>query len=623
MRETGHLITPHYAPLYRATFTLGYYPQQWKETETIVLKKPSKDNYHNPEAWRPIVLSKGEARALNKCIAEDISWGCEAHNILPTQHYGGRPGRRATDAVMALVTEVKNAWRKGKVATAVFLDVKGAYPSTDIEMLRHEMRLVGIPHQYTAWINRRMNGRSTRLTFDDYRSQPFQVDSGLDQGDPVSGILYSIYNAGPARNLIACYGEHSFLYINDNTILTTADDFRETHEKCKDILQRPDGPFDWATSHNCKYSLPKFQAVDLARPGANNERLAGKGKEMEIQLNGHTHRLKPQPVAKWLGLLIDEQLRWKAQIEVMGEKGEGWNNKFRRIAKTSSGVTANRMHNFYEAIAIPRMLYGAEVFAAPEIATKKGRRGRKKWRPKNSVIKKLTTTQRKAAIIITGAMRTTAADTLNIHANILPASQQIEKIFMKTAIRLGTIPNTHPLYRHITEATKHHIKHHHSPINDMIHEHRINQRKTTKIAAVRQDPKWSFKGTCIIEDTVTLIEAEKKDKAKTKVYTDGSGIDGKVGAAAVLFVDGEEVEVRRFKVGTLTRHEVYDGEGIGLVEGMAMIGNMEKVEGLATIYTDNEAAIRAIELRKPGPSHAIWDAFHTEYERAQKKHPRM
>lgn len=50
------------------------------------------------------------------------------------------------------------------------------------------------------------------------------------------------------------------------------------------------------------------------------------------------------------------------------------------------------------------MLYGAEVFAAPETATRKGRRGKKKWRPKASVIKKLTTTQQKAAIIIMGAM---------------------------------------------------------------------------------------------------------------------------------------------------------------------------------------------------------------------------
>ena len=104
------------------------------------------------------MLLKGEARALNKCITEDLSWGCEAKQLLPTQHYGGHPGRRATDAVIAMVAEVKNAWQNGKVTTAIFLDVKGVYPSTDVEMLRHEMQLAGIPTQYTEWLQRRMAG---------------------------------------------------------------------------------------------------------------------------------------------------------------------------------------------------------------------------------------------------------------------------------------------------------------------------------------------------------------------------------------------------------------------------------------------------------------------------------
>lgn len=89
MWHTSDLIAPHYGPLYQATFTLHYYPQEWKETQTIVLRKPGKDDYHNLQVWRPIVLSKGEPRTLNKCITEDILWGCEANNLLPTQHYGG------------------------------------------------------------------------------------------------------------------------------------------------------------------------------------------------------------------------------------------------------------------------------------------------------------------------------------------------------------------------------------------------------------------------------------------------------------------------------------------------------------------------------------------------------
>ena len=354
MRATCDIIAPYYAPLYRATFTLKYYPDTWKETLTIVLKKPGKDNYHKPEAWRPIVLSKGEARALNKCVAEDITWGCEKYNLLPMQHYGGRPGRRAVDAILGFVTKVKEAWRNHKVATAIFLDVKGAFPSTDVDRLQYDLRMTRIPKQYTQWVGRRLTGRKTRLTFDDYQSEQFEVTSGLDQGDPVSGILYIIYNAEPARHIHPRRGEHNFLYIDDNTILVTAPNFTEAHRKCAELLHRPNGPFDWASSHNCQYSIPKFQALDLVRPClGNTKRCIGKGTTITVHHSNETYNLKPQKTARWLGMIVDEDLCWQAQIERLTEAGEEWVNKFQRLAKVSGGVVANKIRNFYEAIAIP------------------------------------------------------------------------------------------------------------------------------------------------------------------------------------------------------------------------------------------------------------------------------
>jgi hypothetical protein len=124
-------LVPYITPLFRATNTLKYYPQAWALTEMLVMKKPGKLDYTNPAAWRPIVLSDGLARLLNSCQTNDIITMCEQHNIIPPNHFGERPGRTTTDSIHLLTKTVKDAWRKGLVASTPFLDVKSAFPSVD------------------------------------------------------------------------------------------------------------------------------------------------------------------------------------------------------------------------------------------------------------------------------------------------------------------------------------------------------------------------------------------------------------------------------------------------------------------------------------------------------------
>ena len=120
---------------------------------------------------------------------------CEQLKILPTNHFGARPGWTTTDSIHLLTKTVKDTWRKNQVVSALFLDVKSAFPSVDITRLVHNMRKQGIPKEYTNWLTRHLRSRQTNLTFDGFQSECFNVKNGLDQGDPLSGILYLLYNS--------------------------------------------------------------------------------------------------------------------------------------------------------------------------------------------------------------------------------------------------------------------------------------------------------------------------------------------------------------------------------------------------------------------------------------------
>ena len=97
--------------------------------------------------------------------------------------------------MLLVAHKIKDIWRKGKTAAALFLDVQGAFPNTVKEQLIHNMRMRRVPDCFINIVKLSLTGRTTQLKFDDYISDPISLDNGTMQGDPSSMLYYSFYNA--------------------------------------------------------------------------------------------------------------------------------------------------------------------------------------------------------------------------------------------------------------------------------------------------------------------------------------------------------------------------------------------------------------------------------------------
>lgn len=69
---------------------------------------------------------------------------------------------------------------------------------------------------------------------------------------------------------------------------------------------------------------------------------------------------------KFLGVLVDHKLLWREQTEYALDKGLKWLAVFRRLAKVKTGIPMRISQRLYLAVAIPRMLYAADVFLTPQ-----------------------------------------------------------------------------------------------------------------------------------------------------------------------------------------------------------------------------------------------------------------
>jgi hypothetical protein len=173
-------LVPYLGPIFRATFSFRIYSNTWKEFVSVVLRKPGKTDHTIPNAYRPIALLDVIAKVLSRCVKETLEYHTEKLQLLPQSQFGGRPGRSATDSIHILVNFIMDAWRRGKVVAALFLDVKSAFPSTSVKRLVHNMRMRGIPKEYTDWITCKMTGRKTVISFDEFKLNPIAVNNGLD-----------------------------------------------------------------------------------------------------------------------------------------------------------------------------------------------------------------------------------------------------------------------------------------------------------------------------------------------------------------------------------------------------------------------------------------------------------
>lgn len=86
-------------PIFRATFKLNVYPAAWKNSITLVIRKPACASYSEPGSFHPIALLDTIRKILLACVAEDLTKLAETHNLLPPNHFGCRPGHTTTDAI--------------------------------------------------------------------------------------------------------------------------------------------------------------------------------------------------------------------------------------------------------------------------------------------------------------------------------------------------------------------------------------------------------------------------------------------------------------------------------------------------------------------------------------------
>lgn len=137
----------------------------------------------------------------------------------------------------------------------------------------------------------------------------------------------------------------------------------------------------------------------------------------------------------FLGVIVDNELRFREQAAYAVAKCTTWEIQARRLAKTIKGAPGRLCRQLYFSVALPSMLYAIDIWSPLKNTNKVP-----------TMVKKMESIQRKISVKALGALRTTPTSTLLAHANIPRLHHEINKHCHAAALRIATLPKSHPLF---------------------------------------------------------------------------------------------------------------------------------------------------------------------------------
>ena len=402
-------------------------------------------------------------------------------------------------------------------------------------------------------------------------------------------------------------------------VLAMGNSLAQCHEKLKDMMECPNGGFDWSLTHNSPFELSETVLMNFSR--SYRDTIPGPLRLDKPNADGSTTSSLTNPVSsyKYLGVIIDPKLHWSLQHKKAVAAATYWASRIGQLSKSASGLSTSGTKQLYNTVAVPRFTYGAEVWYTPLHKPS----GSQKTKGSVSVSNKLKSAQRKVAVAIVGGLRTMAGDVLDVHAYILRIDLLLNKILYRAALRLCSLPKSHTLYAQVHSRSTHRAKRHLSPVHNLLRFANLNPKQVETISPVRRSPGYKKPFRLIIppsKDAALPLAQLTDNTVPVRVYSDGSGFEGGIGASAILYLKNRLMKSIRFFLGSDQEHTVYKAEGVGLIMGLHLLSTLHSRFIHPTVLgSDSQAVIRALDNQWSHPSQYIIDEIHQSAENLHRK----
>ena len=374
------------------------FPEKHKVARAILIKKPGKENIEDPSTYRPICLLNNTGKLLERLIRGRLVKEIEEKGGFSDNQYGFIKGRSTIEAcnqVVKIAEKEKNKSVKTRgMCVVVALDVKNAFNTASWEVILKRLKEMAISPHLANCISQYLEDRKILLS----NGETVDMTCGVPQGSVLGPTLWNVL-----------YDEVLRLELSQNCTLTAyADDLALT------ITARTTA----ALERNANEAINKIDMwmnanhLALAKHKTEAIMIAGRKKFIKPILKIGKETIKMVPTLKYLGVTIDPFLNFGPHVEQLAKKATKTCSALYRLMPNLNGPTEGK-RKVYAGVVTSVITYAITVW--------RGALKIQKYR------KMLAAIQRRTAIRVLRAYKTTRHDTALALAGIVPIEELAEE----------------------------------------------------------------------------------------------------------------------------------------------------------------------------------------------------
>ena len=395
--------------IFNTSLETSQFPDPWKIARVSPIfkdgDKTEKSNY------RPISVLPVVSRLFEKLVFSQLYQYLNDNCFINSNQSGFRELHSTATCLLKNTDDWYNGLDTGNLAGMVFVDLKKAFDTVDHQILCRKLESYGVLHRELAWFGSYLSNRVQYCRVNGVDSQIENIDIGVAQGSCLGPLLFLVYINDLPRSV-----KNSTIsrYADDTSLCFKSKDLSRLNEALNEDLSRLDA---WLINNKLSLNVAKTQSM-LVSTKAKRKTLDKSSQHLQVKINGT--ELEVVSKSKYLGVLLDNSLDWKDQVQAVSLKVSRGLGILKHAKKC---LPFSALTSLYTSIVEPHFRYCCSVWGCAG----------------TTEINRLQKLQNRAARIVTNS----SFDT--------PSNKLIEKLGWKTINELIDIESKTIVFKSLNE----------------------------------------------------------------------------------------------------------------------------------------------------------------------------